>query len=234
MTWCSSLTRKTSWPRRILIVAQYFSLKLQQISNRSTVKKDPHHVETPSFSQVTINILVFLKKSKTLVFLWTPSNCETWIQQLLWDAIKLLLDILWTFNILNCQLTISNQTYIRYLFLQERGMVILSILRRNIFTERMSERNSCCDWDMSDCWKPGGRDGVIWFNKNSNCFKTWLCVVSFLSIVVQCFRCLLKNYFSVSLLWRTWGKRKFHQEHLSEVTLLYAPKTATKLFHCGS
>ena len=79
MALCTSLMRRTSWPKLIFIVVLLSTLKLLQKSDRSTENgfTFPDPVKNPRALTVTINITVFFS-SVTLISFWTHTTYGTW------------------------------------------------------------------------------------------------------------------------------------------------------------
>ena len=115
MTLCTSLMRRTSWPRKILIVVLLSTLKLLQKSDRPTENgfTFPDPVKNPSAFPVTINITVLLMSSINLIHFWTRTIYGTWFQQLSCHPTILMIDTLYTINTLNQQLTNLEQTHVQ-------------------------------------------------------------------------------------------------------------------------
>ena len=125
MTLCTSLMRRKSWPKKMLIGVLFSALKLLQKSDRSTENgiTFPDPVKNQSAFPVTINITVFLMSSITVINFWTRTIYGIWLQQLLCHSTILMIDSLCPISIPNEQLINLEQTHIRCSLHCERWIV---------------------------------------------------------------------------------------------------------------
>ena len=116
MTGFTSLRRRrTSWPLHILILVLLSTLKLLRKSSRSSEngKTFSDTLKHPTASQITINIIVLLMRSITLISFWTCTCYGTWNRLLLWHSTILLTGTLCPISIFKQQLPNLEQTYTR-------------------------------------------------------------------------------------------------------------------------